>query len=109
MASKNAAVDEVLRQLHTSLRDRIQAEADPIGFLTKVVQGAEINGEVPSLSLRTEIALKLTGKILPDMRAIDVTGMEGAKADVGVGEAFERLVSKLGRGVTAGRADQTTH
>ena len=105
---KRPGVDEVLVELHATLRERIQAEADPIGFLTRVVKGEEIGGEVPNLAMRADIALKLTGKILPDMKALELSGEVGG-TDVGDTDAYAKLLGKLGRGAPLRPAEETTH
>lgn len=119
MARKKQSVDEALTTMHATLRERIQAEADPIGFLTKVVKGEPVVHEdpetgkevreYPSLSMRADIALKLTGKILPDMKALELSGPEGGEIQVGDSDVFQRFVGKLGRGAPARPAEETTH
>lgn len=116
---KGLTVDEALNSMHASLRERILTQADPIGFLTKVVKGepvehvnaetGEVVKEYASLSMRADIALKLTGKILPDMKALELSGPEGGKIDVGDTDAFERIAVKLGRGAPARPTEATTH
>ncbi len=95
--------------MHASLRERINAEADPIGFLMRIVAGEEISGEVPSLSMRADVALRLTGKILPDMKALELSGPEGGKIDLGDSDAYERIAGKLGRAAPLRPANETTH
>lgn len=86
------------------LRDLLSTSKDnPILFLLKVIEGKPImhNGTqmFASLEQRIEVALKLAGKMLPDLKAIDLTGLEvnpNAGADQQPGDVDEdELLNKL--------------
>lgn len=112
-------VPEELAEMAGTLRERINRDADPVGFLIKIVNGEAIldgvdeNGAPvlrrPTLEMRVEIAQKLTGKILPDLKALEMSGPAGGEIPLGNGEAFERLRSKLGRLTPAVPAGVTAH
>lgn len=108
-----------LVEMAGTLRDRINTQADPVGFLIRVMKGEAIQcvdaetGETvmrsAPLETRIEIAQKLTGKILPDLKALEMSGPAGGEIPLGNGEAFERLRSKLGRLTPAVPAGVTAH
>ena len=67
---------------------RIEEQADPLGFLIKLVNGEKIKvGDAgdpteeielyPTLEQRQRAAEKLLAKILPDMKALEVVGDQG--------------------------------
>ena len=58
--------------MNAASRDRIEQDADPIGFLIGVVCGADVDGEKPSLDQRMNAARLLAGKVLPDLRGIEM-------------------------------------
>ena len=62
----------VPNRVNAATRDRIEQEADPIGFLIGVVCGADVDGEKPSLDQRMNAARLLAGKVLPDLRGIEM-------------------------------------
>ena len=76
-------------------RERITREADPIGFLSAVMKGmpvAELDweGEMigharPAMDPRIVAAREPLKKIVPDLKAVDVTAAEG----VGIPFTFE--------------------
>ena len=59
---------------HTSVatRERIEMEADPIGFLCRVSRGDAIDGAVPTLDQRMGASKILAGKIVPDLRSVEM-------------------------------------
>ena len=59
-------------------RERIEQDADPLGFLTRLMRGEEIDGRRATLEHRAEVALKLLNKVAPDMKAVELTGDAGA-------------------------------
>ena len=75
---------------HTTLaiRERIQAEGDPLGLLLAIVRGDGIPGIVdgapgiinPDLKSRISAAKVLLHKVAPDMKAIEVTREEDTRA-----------------------------
>jgi hypothetical protein len=108
--------------MQLELRERIKAEADPVGFLIRVMRGETFVTEVvnedgttgthveyPCLATRTEIALKLTGKILPDLKSLELAAPASGGASPGNGEAYERIASRLGRAAPVEREGSTTH
>jgi len=69
-------------------RERITREADPIGFLSAVMKGMPVEeldweGELigyarPGMDHRIVAARELLKKIVPDLKAVDVTTADGA-------------------------------
>lgn len=60
-------------RVHFATRDRIESEADPVGFLIRVVRGEALDDERPTLDQRMNAARLLAGKIVPDMRAVEIS------------------------------------
>ncbi len=71
----------------------IQKEADPIAFLCRVARGLQLEAALtpgdekrtklfPTLEQRVNAALALARKVLPDMKAIEMTGEAGAPISV---------------------------
>ncbi|WP_227269808.1 hypothetical protein [Roseobacter weihaiensis] len=68
-------------------RERIEREADPIGFLAAIVRGEPVavrdyegrllSTEHPKMEHRVVAARELARKIAPDMKAIEVDATEG--------------------------------
>ena len=58
--------------MNAASRDRIEQEADPIGFLIRIVRGEALDDEKPSLDQRMNAARLLAGKVLPDLRGIEM-------------------------------------
>ena len=54
------------------VRNRIEAEGDPVGFLIKVVKGHKIRGEHPSVDQRIRAAERLMAKVAPDLKAVEM-------------------------------------
>lgn len=50
------------------IRERIEREADPIGLLTRIANGEEIDGERPTIEQRAHAARWLGAKIAPDAK-----------------------------------------
>ena len=63
-------------RVNAASRDRIEQEADPIGFLIRIVRGEALEDEKPSLDQRMNAARLLAGKVLPDLRGIEMTDAE---------------------------------
>jgi len=61
--------------VNVQTRNEIGEQADPIGFLCEIVNGQEIDGERPTLDQRMQAARILAGKVLPDLRAVEVAGV----------------------------------
>ena len=53
-------------------RSRVEQEADPVGFLIRVMNGEEIDGQKPDLRSRIAVARFLASKAHPDLKAVDV-------------------------------------
>lgn len=75
-------------KLTVDAKARIEKEADPLGFLIKLVRGEKIkvgaagNPVVeielyPTMEQRQRAAEKLLAKIVPDMKALEVAGDKG--------------------------------
>ena len=73
----------------TATVDRIMREADPIAFLCSVVRGGRFNAGPepnskaktwvwPSLDQRLSAATVLARKVLPDQKAVESSGPDGA-------------------------------
>ena len=62
----------VPNKINAATRERIESEADPIGFLMRIVRGEEIDGQVPTLDQRINAARLLSGKVQPDLRSVDM-------------------------------------
>lgn len=105
---KDPDLDPSTVKLAISLRERINAEADPVGFLCRVVRGDEIDGVKPDFGTRVEVATKLAAKIVPDLKGIEVSGGD-KPVELGGGAAFDAIASKLGRIAESQRAASTTH
>ena len=58
--------------MNAASRDRIEQEADPIGFLSRIVRGEALEDEKPSLDQRMNAARLLAGKVLPDLRGVEM-------------------------------------
>ncbi|MCH9051134.1 MAG: hypothetical protein IIA72_08620 [Proteobacteria bacterium] len=74
-------------------REFIQKEADPIAFLCRVSRGLQFEASIipggtekskmyPTLDQRLHAAQTLARKVLPDMKAIEMTGEAGAAISV---------------------------
>lgn len=93
----------------SSLRTRIMEEADPIDFLCRVVRGEEFDGDTPPLPMRVEASLKLLAKIVPDLKAMELT-TDGANLEANpAADALERISGKLGRKPDQAGKRVTTH
>ena len=60
-------------KVNLDVRSRIEAEADPVGFLIKVVKGSKIRGENPSMAQRIRAAERLLAKVVPDLKAVELS------------------------------------
>lgn len=59
-------------KVNVATRERIEREADPIGFLCGVIRGKEVDGSTPTLEQRMNAAKVLAGKVLPDLRSVEL-------------------------------------
>lgn len=116
---KDPDLDPAAVKLAQSLRERIAAEADPVGFLCRVVSGKPVggryvngewtdDGQPADTGTRIEIACKLAAKVVPDLKGIEVSGGE-KPVELGGGSAFDAIVGRLGRIAESQRASSTTH
>ena len=55
------------------VRNRIEADGDPVGFLIKVVKGHNVRGDHPSVDQRIRAAERLLAKVAPDLKAVEMT------------------------------------
>ena len=60
-------------KVNIEVRNRIEMDADPVGFLIKVVKGLKIRGEHPSMDQRIRAAERLLAKVAPDLKAIEMS------------------------------------
>ena len=61
-------------------RERIHHEADPVGFLCRIVNGEVIDGKKPTLDQRLSAARDLAKKIVPDLKSQELTATVRAEA-----------------------------
>ena len=59
-------------KINVATRSRIEAEADPIGFLCGIIRGRDVDGVAPTLEQRMNAAKILAGKVLPDLRSVEM-------------------------------------
>ena len=87
--NQNQRRQDLPRKVELALdRERITREADPIGFLSAVMKGLPVEeldweGELigyarPGMDHRIVAARELLKKIVPDLKAVDVTATAGA-------------------------------
>ena len=57
---------------NAATRERIENEADPIGFLCRVNRGDDVDGAIPTLEQRMNAAKILAGKVVPDLRSVEM-------------------------------------
>jgi hypothetical protein len=60
-------------KVNIEVRNRIEMDADPVGFLIKVVKGSKIRGEHPSMDQRIRAAERLLAKVVPDLKAVELS------------------------------------
>ena len=72
-------------RVNAASRERIEQEADPIGFLIRIVRGESLDDERPSLDQRMNAARLLAGKVLPDLRGVEMQ----------IDDQREKLVSEM--------------
>jgi len=60
-------------KVNLEVRNRIEAQADPVGFLIKIVKGAKMRGEHPSMDQRIRAAERLLAKVAPDLNAVEMS------------------------------------
>lgn len=82
-----------------AVRERIEIEADPVGFMTRIVNGEEIDGEVPTLDQRAHAARWLGAKVAPDAKGAPVRFDVGAvNTPADALNAMGALIAATGRG-----------
>ena len=80
-------------KVNIEIRSRIEVEADPVGFLIKVVKGRKVRGEYPTTDQRMRAAEKLLGKIVPEVKAIELS--LGGEDRQGIGEEAKEKVLRM--------------
>ena len=60
-------------KVNLEVRNRIESEADPVGFLIKVIKGHKIKGECPTLTQRMRAAEKLLSRVMPELKAVEMS------------------------------------
>ena len=65
-------------------RARIQEQGDPVGFLIKIVKGRKVRGEYPTIAQQMRAAEKLMGKVVPELKAVELS--LDSSSDAGIGE-----------------------
>jgi len=78
-------------------RERIEGDADPVGFMISVMHGQAIGGQLPTLDHRLQIASRLLDKIVPDIKASSVPGPDRNRAAVLEHPAPEHAIVRLAR------------
>ncbi|WP_375285316.1 hypothetical protein [Marinicauda pacifica] len=76
-------------------RERIEQEADPIGLLTRIAKGEDIDGEQPTLDQRAHAARWLGAKIVPDAKEMPIS------FEVGQIESPKDALAAVGQLITA--------
>lgn len=56
---------------HAATRERIAELCDPIAFLSSIVKGESIDGQVPTVEQRISAAKDLRRAIVPDLKSVD--------------------------------------
>ena len=80
---------------NVATRERIESEADPIGFLCRVNRGDDVDGEIPTLDQRMTAAKILADKVLPDLRSVE---MEHSTIQSEVTELSDAELEAMARG-----------
>ena len=83
------------------VRNRIESEGDPVGFLIKVVKGHKIRGEQPSVDQRIRAAERLMAKVAPDLKAVEMTVDSEVEATINH-DAHEKLLKLMDSKVKSG-------
>ncbi len=99
------------------VRNRIEAEGDPVGFLIKVVKGHKIRGEHPSVDQRIRAAERLIAKVAPDLKAVEMavdSDMEATISHDAHDKVLKLIDGKVRRGSVeglkrAGLSDEQAH
>lgn len=81
------------------VRERIETEADPVGLLTRIAKGEEIDGDKPTLDQRAHAARWLGAKVVPDAKeapiSFEVGEIKGPKDAL---SAVGSLIKATGKG-----------
>ena len=92
-------------KVNLDVRSRIEAEADPVGFLIKVVKGSKIRGEKPSMAQRIRAAERLLAKVVPDLKAVEISieaEVETAIDQTAREKLFKLIEGKVNSGIREG-------
>ena len=103
-------------KVNLDVRSRIEAEADPVGFLIKVVKGSKIRGENPSMAQRIRAAERLLAKVVPDLKAVEMSieaEVETSIDQTAREKLFKLIEGKVNSGIReglkrAGMSDEQT-
>ena len=82
-------------KINAATRDWIEIEADPIGFLCRITRGQDLDGATPTLDQRMNAAKILAGKVLPDLRSVE---MEHTTSHVDITELTDEELVELVKG-----------
>lgn len=91
-------------KINVATRSRIEEEADPIGFLCGIIRGSDVEGVTPTLEQRMAAAKILAGKVLPDLRSVE---MEHISAPHEITELTDEELVELVTGNGSARAVET--
>ena len=83
------------------VRNRIEAEGDPVGFLIKVVKGHKIRGEHPSVDQRIRAAERLMAKVAPDLKGVEMIVDSEVEATISH-DAHDKLLKLIDGKVKSG-------
>ena len=88
-------------KINVATRQRIEDEADPIGFLCGITRGQDLDGVTPTLEQRMAAAKILAEKVLPDLRSVE---MEHTTAVREITELTDEELVELVKGNGSARA-----
>ena len=85
-------------RVNIATRERIAEEADPVGFLCRIVNGEEIGGQTPTLDQRLNAAKDLAKKVTPDLKSQDLHATvqaERSQNQLSVGATRKELLEEF--------------
>jgi hypothetical protein len=83
------------------VRNRIEAEGDPVGFLIKVVKGNKIRGQHPTVDQRIRAAERLMAKVAPDLKGVEMIVDSEVEATISH-DAHDKLMKLIDGKVKSG-------
>ena len=86
------------------VRNRIEAEGDPVGFLIKVVKGNKIRGQHPTVDQRIRAAERLMAKVAPDLKGVEMIVDSEVEATISH-DAHDKLMKLIDGKVKSGIFD----